>query len=828
MPRDRQIPTPNPNPIRNPDSPGFPSSRGPAGTLTMQNMRMFAHRVASVCSMQPGTPQVRGRSTPSAHAPLAAQHARPRATARSLGRAWWPLLVLGLGCSPSPSNPTPKANSSADAADTTAQPAELAEVAADPREPILSQAAIALLSRQHVLRKPIDDKLSKEAFPKYIEQIDGPKLLLLDEHVAALRRYESQMDDQLRDGNLSLARKGSALVAARRTLVAKMVAELLAAPFDLEAQDSIETDPKKRVFCTSEDELRKRWRGVLALQLLERMAQMEDILEARSKPKAKTDKPKDADELRREAAAEKALGDIPETVEGREQKVRKDLAVRYETQFARLASTEKLQPAEDFINAVNAVFDPHTQYLPPAEEANFDIAMTGKLEGIGATLGEQDHYVVVHDLVPGGASWQQGKLEIGDLILAVAQEGKEPVQVTDMPIDKVVGMIRGPKGTVVVLTIKKSDGRVETLSITRDVIRIEATFARGAVLRTDKKSAPVGYVYLPGFYGDIGTSRGGRGAGERNATRDVREILGKLQAKNVSSVVLDLRGNGGGLLDHARDISGLFIEQGPVVQTRDSSGHIEVLRDTDPSVVFGGQVVVLVDRFSASAAEILAGALQDYERAVVIGTSPTHGKGTVQAVVDLDRMSPNGQDPLGLYKITVQEYFRVSGASTQLKGVVPDVTLPDPTSFVDSGERTLFHAIPWSTIKAAPFRKVAHTWQVEQLQRSSSARTEANPEFAKVRAFAKLLEARRDKTLEPLQRSTWQATKKREKAELEAVDPKRKDRKPLLEVEVLADAGTTPADKKLRQRLDAWKDDLASDLWVDESVRVLQDMSKTP
>ncbi|RYZ62477.1 MAG: tail-specific protease, partial [Proteobacteria bacterium] len=420
---------------------------------------------------------------------------------------------------------------------------------------------------------------------------------------------------------------------------------------------------------------------------------------------------------------------------------------------------------------------PHTTYMAPAEEANFDIAMSGTLEGIGASLGEQDHYVVVHDLVPGGASWQQGKLEVGDLILAVAQENKDPVEVTDLPIDKVVQMIRGPKGTVVVLTVKKADGHIETISITRDIIRIEATYARGAILKVgaDKKKESVGYVFLPGFYGDVGASA--KAKGSRNATDDVRAILTSLQTKKVGSVVLDLRGNGGGLLTHARDISGLFIDQGPVVQTKDSDGAIEVLSDTDPSVAFTGQVVVLVDRFSASAAEILAGALQDYERAVVVGTSATHGKGTVQAVIDLDRVKPGNADPLGLYKITVAEYFRVSGGSTQLKGVTPDVLLPDPTSFIDSGERTLFHAIPWSTIAAAPFKKTPHTWRVAELQSASNTRTQANAELANVRAFGKILGERKDKTVEPLEHDTWQAAKKAEKAELEAVDPKRKDRK---------------------------------------------------
>ena len=753
------------------------------------------------------------------------------------------LLALGFGCSspaPAPSPNLPAASTSISIASAAPAP-DLPESPPDAREISLAEAATALLSKEHVLRKPIDDKLSKEAFPKYIEELDGAKMLLLESDVTALSRYEESMDDELRAGDLSLGRKGSALVATRRTAAAKMVADILSKPFDFTANETIETDPKKRSYSKSESELRDRWRGTLKLQALERIQQMEELLDAKNKPKPtepdagkgrtkdkdkdKT-KEKDADDAKREAAAQKALASIPATFEGREEKVRKELAVRYSTRFTRLAASERLQPAEDFINAINAVFDPHTQYMAPSEEANFDIAITGKLEGIGAALGEQDHFVVVNDLIPGGASWQQGKLEAGDLILAVAQEGKDPVDVTDMPLDKVVEMIRGPKGTVVNLTVKKADGHMETISITRDVIHIEATYARGAILHLDKKKDPIGYVYLPGFYGDIG----GRGKpGERNATDDVRAILVALSKKKVGSIILDLRGNGGGLLSHARDISGLFIEKGPVVQTRDADGKIEVLSDTDPSVTFSGNVVVMVDRFSASAAEILAGALQDYERAVVVGTSSTHGKGTVQAVVDLDRLRKGkAGDPLGIYKITMQEYFRVSGGSTQLRGVTPDVLLPDPASFIESGERTLFHPIPWSTIAPAQFTKTPHSWDVTSLQAASQVRTRASAELSKVEAFGKIVGARRDKTLEPLERKAWQEERKREKAELDAADPKLKDQKPLLEIEALADPSAPPAptDPKLRKRLDSWKDDLSRDPWVEESVHVLDDMSK--
>jgi carboxyl-terminal processing protease len=366
--------------------------------------------------------------------------------------------------------------------------------------------------------------------------------------------------------------------------------------------------------------------------------------------------------------------------------------------------------------------------------------------------------------------------------------------------------------------VKKPDGTLQTISITRDVVRIEASYARGAILKT-KGGGEVGYVHLPGFYGES------KNPAERNATSDMRALLTQLTKKGVTSLVLDLRGNGGGLLTHARDIAGLFVKEGPVVQTKDGKGAVEVLRDKDPSVAFSGNVVVLVDRFCASAAEIVAGALQDYERAVVVGTSATHGKGTVQAVIDLDQQMRTKGDPLGLYKVTIQEYFRVSGGSTQLKGVVPDILLPDPTSFVESGERTLPHAIPWSTIDAVSFVKTPHAWKAPDLAAASRARTSASADLATVTKFAAIMEARKDKTVKSLRRATWQAEYKRAKAELDALDPKKREQKALMEVLALAPQEGTQ-DPRTQRQLDKWRDGIARDPWVEETTRILGDMKR--
>jgi carboxyl-terminal processing protease len=731
------------------------------------------------------------------------------------------LLAVFTGCTSPSSVSDPRSKPTSSSVPTVPAVNDgLSELPPDPREKALAEMVATLLVEKHVLRRPLDDKLSKESFPKYIEDLDGAKLLLLEANVTALSKYQGLMDDEIKDRDLVLARKGSALVANRRKVVQKLIAELLSKPFDFNKVEEMETDAKKLGFCKTEAELRERWRQNLQLQALERIQQMEDLLENKGKTSAKDKKP--------DPEAEKLLGQIPVTPEAREEKARKEIATRFETRFVRLATLDPLEPAESFLNAIAAAYDPHTQYLAPADKENLDIALSGTLEGIGAVLGEKDHYIVVEELVPGGASWRDGRLGAGDLIIAVAQQGKAQVDVTDMPIDKVVKMIRGPRGTVVILTVKKPEGEIQTISITRDVVQVEATYARGAVLNVGKTA--VGYVHLPGFYGDVGN--GPPRPGDRNATDDVRALLDEFQKRKLGGMIIDLRGNGGGFLTQARDISGLFLKHGPVVQTRDSAGKVTVLSDRDEAVSFDGNVVVMVDRFSASAAEILAACLQDYERAVVIGTG-THGKGTVQAVIELDRLLEQpGKDSLGVFKLTIEQYFRVNGGGVQWKGVTPDISLPDPASFIESGERTLFHSIPWTSVEALPFTKVPHPWALADLDKASKERVKKNALFTKIETFGKMVKARNDDTKESLDKKTWSAKRKASKDALEAADPKLKDQKALFTLTAIGEKTPPPdpaADKKgNKKKLDSWKDELVRDPWVFESLHVLGDMAKKP
>lgn len=689
----------------------------------------------------------------------------------------------------------------------------------DPREAVLAATIVQLIETEHLLRKKIDDGVSREAFDTYVDRLDPTKLFLLRSDRDGLARHADKIDDELAAGTLELAHDGAKVYAARVAVVEKLVAELLAKPFDHTDEEFIELDPKKIEPAASEADLRDRWRRRLELEVMERVSSMEARIAAARKPPAEagSGSAKPNPETDDDDDDHTMIKDIPATPEGRDEKARADIAKMYSGRFARLRQPGPLDAAADLLNAVSSVMDPHTTYLPPADKANFDIRMTGQLEGIGAVLRERDHYIEVSDIVPGGASWRHGGLAAGDLILAVQQDGKDPVDVVDMKIDDVVKMVRGPKGTVVRLRIRKATGTEETIAITRDVVVIEDAYARGAIL-SHANGPAYGYIHLPSFYG-------GRQAGQRTASGDVGKLLRELKQAKVAGVILDIRGNGGGLLNDAVEITGELIDAGPVVQVQDSRGKRETHADEHRGVDFDKPVIVLVDQFSASASEILAGALQDYGRAIIVGTGPTHGKGTVQTLADLDRAT-GGKVELGVLKITIQQFFRVNGSSTQKEGVMPDIVLPNPAGHLETGERSLEHAIAWSQIDAAPHGNWAATWKLPLLKERSAARVAKHPVLAKIAAASRVLKARRDDTRVPLSRTAWEQRRKDQKAAIDAASPDLKNAPVKLTVKPIHDdaAPPPPPNGKPDDRVAKWRDNLARDPWVDECVSILGDI----
>lgn len=588
------------------------------------------------------------------------------------------------------------------------------------------------LKRHHYSDKKLDDILSASAYDLYLKQLDGQKRFLLQSDIEALAKYDAYIDDAIRSGRLELPQLGRKLLNQRIEQVKEMTNTLLKQPFDFEREDSFETDPEKLDYVANVKDLQERWRQILKYQVINRyLGLLEDEL--------KTTDP--ADLVKVDAQTQKRL---------REEARQKVLKTQLNS-FDRMLDETEQDHYDRYLNALSRAFDPHTNYLAPSRKEDFDINMRGSLEGIGATLREEDGYIKVVRIIPGSAAYRQGQLEAEDIILKVAEGAKgDPVDITDTRIRDAVALIRGKKGTEVRLTVKKPDGRQMIVPIVRDIVEIEETFVKSELIVDPASGKRFGYVKVPSFYRDYSGETG------RNCTDDMRTELRKLVPQKIDGLIVDLRNNGGGALGDAVDMSGLFIDKGPMVQVQSRGGKVRELRDDDAGVEYDGPMIVLVNRFSASASEIFAGAMQDYKRALIVGDEHTHGKGTVQAMLDLDRaVRLQGMEkylPLGALKVTIQKFYRVSGESTQERGVIPDIVLPSRYDGLKSGEKYLPNALVWDRIESADFTP----WQrkiegLEQLRAASAERVAASDKFRELRDVALKAEERRVNSRQSLQ-----------------------------------------------------------------------------
>ncbi len=599
------------------------------------------------------------------------------------------------------------------------------------------------LPAQHFSHKAMDDDLSRAAFDLYLKQLDPGKRFLLKEDVRLLQAYAAEIDDELQRGHIVLPDRGAAVLEKRIRQVRDMVGEIMEAGFDVNREDYLEIDPKKRDFLATPEELRQRWRRILQMQTL---TEYFILLEEKEGEKEKG------------GFFQNLLSELEKPVnvpEGRAplhtaiwQEAKEKIKKRYDSFFQRLLQETRQDYYNRYFNSVARAFDPHTSYMPPTSKEDFDIHMRGTLEGIGALLREEDGYIKVVRIIPGSAAEKQGELQAEDIILAVGEDEGEPVDITHMRIREAVGYIRGPKGTVVRLTIRRAGAGKKVIAITRDVVKIEDTYVKSAVL-DGGEAGPIGYIKIPSFYRDFAGDR--NGSDSRNVSDDVRRVLREMKDRKLGGMIVDLRNNGGGSLADAVEVSGLFIAEGPIVQVKSSQGMIRVLRDEDEQVRYDGPLIVLVNKFSASASEIMAAALQDYGRALIMGGEHTHGKGTVQAILDLNRNMPflhlKKYEDLGALKVTIQKFYRISGDSTQEKGVEPDISLPDVLGYLQSGEKYLDYALPWDRVQAVdhvPWKR--KYFDIEAARRVAIMDVDASPEFAEIRREVELARKREENT----------------------------------------------------------------------------------
>ena len=671
------------------------------------------------------------------------------------------------------------------------------------RARLLSYLLREQLPQHHYSHKPIDDTLSKAAFGLYLKQLDSQKRFLLKDDVKQLDDFADRIDDELKQGRIVLPSFAAELMGRRIADTEKIVKELLAGSFDLKSQETFESDPEKLDFCTDQAQLRERWRQALTYQVLLRYLGLVEDRAAEAKVAGKP-----------VPAADDHID--PELLKQAQKKVAKN----YDDFFNRLRQDTLQDYYDRYFSAITRAYDPHTDYMPPMEKEDFDIGMRGSLEGIGATLREEDGYIKVVAIMAGSAAFRQGQLQAEDTILKVAQGKGEPVDITDMRLRDAVSLIRGPKGTEVRLTVRKPDGRALVIPIVRDVVQIEDTFVKGTVIPATKTEPAFGYIKIPSFYRDFrGASHGAKA---RNVTDDVRHELDQLKQAKISGIVLDLRNDGGGSLADAVETAGLFIKTGPVVQVRSSDGTIQPLDDTDPGIEYSGPLVVLVNEFSASASEILAGMLQDYGRAVIVGGQHTHGKGTVQALIDLDRgltlRDMDSYKPLGALKITVQKFYRVSGASTQYRGVVPDIILPDRLQYLKTGEKYAEYSLPWDTVAAVNYtRWPHHGLSLDAIRARSRQRTATDPKFIEIAKEAALAKERSEQTRQSLNIDTVR-TEMAEAKKMADLAPMHGEKKKPAPDHVL-----TAAEKE--QQL---ADNVLDDPYASEALAILGDLQAAP
>jgi len=653
-----------------------------------------------------------------------------------------------------------------------------------------------MLEAIHYSPKNINDKFSKEVFQKYLKAVDPDKNIFFQSDVDELKKYETKIDDEILGAPVQFVPAVSELLKKRIAETEKIYKDLLDQPFDFSVNETIVVDEDRLNYPKNESERKEAWRKRLKYMVLERYS---DLLDGQEKNKG-------------------TEGYVVKT----NQELEKDARNRVLRIFNRSYDRMKFKVNEDdrfndFVKAITTSMDPHTDYFPPVEKRYFDEQMSGRFYGIGASLREEEGNIKIGTLLTGSPAWKSGQIQVGDAIMKVAEGNEEPTDLTGYAVEDAVKKIRGKKGTPVKLTIRKTDGVMKVVTLIRDEIVQDETFARSEVVYNGKSK--LGYIFLPEFYADFEDPKGAR------SFDDVKKEVIKLKEEKVDGIIIDLRNNGGGSLYDVVQMVGLFVEEGPIVQVKDRDGKPSILRDRDRSVLYDGPLAVMVNEFSASASEIFAAAIQDYKRGIIIGSTSTYGKGTVQRNIGLDKdlgfMSANSE--LGTIKLTLQKFYRINGGSTQLKGVYSDIVLPDLYEHLKMREKDDPDALPWDEIARADYSPWKGNYDLSSIKNASAARVNGNRSFNLIKSKTEWLSKQNDKEYS-LQLDKFREEKKAISAtskELEALSklPKELDITP-----IKGEESKYANDKDKEARFKAWLKNLRNDIYLDEAVNVVNDM----
>jgi carboxyl-terminal processing protease len=652
------------------------------------------------------------------------------------------------------------------------------------------------LTQGHYSPKDINDEFSKKVFAKYFEELDPDKNVFLQSDIENLRKYETKIDDEIKGAPVEFFLAVSKVFNSRIDDAAKIYKDILSKPFDFKSDEVVVTDPKKLAFPKSDAERRESWRKKLKYLTLERFVELQDI---RDKNKGKDSVVKTDAQLEKEAR----------------ERVMKIMDLTFDRYRLKFNDDDKFSV---FVNTITNMMDPYTEFFPPVDKRYFDEQLSGRFAGIGAQLQYDEGNIKIASVLSGYPAWKSGEIEVGDVIMKVAQAGEQPVDLTGYSVEDAVKLIRGKVGSTVNLTVKKKDGTIKNVTLTRAEIVQDETFARSTIVNNG--TSKIGYIFLPEFYADFERPNGSRSA------VDVAKEVQKLKEAKVDGIIIDLRNNGGGSLNDVVQMVGLFIPDGPVVQVRDREGKPMVLRDKDTGVLYDGPLAVMVNEFSASASEIFAAAIQDYGRGVVIGSTSTYGKGTVQRALGLDPESNlfNSNSDLGSLKLTLQKFYRINGGSTQLKGVASDIVIPDQYEYLHFRERDNDNALQWDEINKANYKAWNGGYDLQTVKNNANNRINSNPVFQQIKKNTEALSKLNDKQYS-LQIDKFRKEQQELRNLVKQTDTLLKLQQPL-NISYLPqdEQRINGGDKDKRDRYQNFVKTLSKDVYLDQAVKVLTDM----
>ena len=649
-----------------------------------------------------------------------------------------------------------------------------------------------VLDKLHYDPQIINDDFSIKVYDDFIDAVDSQKRFLLKSDLELFSQFKLSIDDQINSSDIAFFNIVYETLKTRIDEVEGFYSEILEVPFSFQIDEEINLDYENLEYASNTAELKKTWRKRLKLSALDGYASKKEIKDNK-----------------------KAISEVEI-----EKESRTAILENLKDFFQFNSELERSDWFSIYLNSIVTQFDPHTSYLAPEAKEAFDQNISGKFQGIGARLFKRNQQVEISEIIIGGPVWRDNLLNVGDIIIAVAQSAdEEPTEISLMKLNDATDLIKGEKGTNVFLTVKRVDGGVEQIQITRDIVELEETYAKSSVIKDD--SNVYGLINLPRFYVDFDYY------GERNAASDIKKEILELKNKDISGLILDLRNNGGGSLKTVVDITGFFIEKGPVVQVKSIGGRKEILKDNDPSIIWDGPLVILVNEFSASASEILAAALQDYNRAIILGSKQTYGKGTVQNIIDLNNViSGNTYGDLGSLKITTDKFYRINGGSTQLEGVKSDLIFPNRYSYIDIGEKDLENPLSWDKIDPARYDNSVKVFNYAQAITNSKERIGQNEYFSIIDNHAKLIKAKQEDKTISLDYISYKKDQEDFKLQSDKLKVIEEFNSPyLFEWNDNNLNLNSSYNDDMKEKRDRWIESLQKDIYVDEAMNLLKDLS---